>query len=160
MTLPTTPPVISIVSPRPGADLYSPRSVTIEVEYTDLGSGVDPATAYLFVNDADATSELDATEERATLTLTGLRQGTYSVRFGVSDQAGNRNEVAWTFAHGVLGIVSSGTSHLRFDWSLCAKPLRLDLALTERSRLHSRSIRLKLPITRVRPVPSSGRLTT
>lgn len=82
------PPVISIVSPDPGADLYSPLSITIEVEYTDLGSGVDPATAYLFVNEVDATSEMVASEERAVLTLTGLRQGTYAVRFGVSETQG------------------------------------------------------------------------
>lgn len=67
------PPIISVVSPDPGADLYSPPSITIEVEYTDLGSGVDPATAYLFVNEADATSEMEASEERAVLALTGLR---------------------------------------------------------------------------------------
>jgi len=67
------PPIVSVVSPDPGADLYSPPSITIEVEYTDLGSGVDPATAYLFVNEADATSEMEASEERAVLALTGLR---------------------------------------------------------------------------------------
>ena len=67
------PPITSVVSPDPGADLYSPPSITIEVEYTDLGSGVDPATAYLFVNEADATSEMEASEERAVLALTGLR---------------------------------------------------------------------------------------
>jgi len=157
------PPVISIVSPRPGADLYSPRSVTIEVEYTDLGSGVDPATAYLFVNDADATSELDATEERATLTLTGLRQGTYSVRFGVSDQAGNRNEVAWTFqVHGVLEKLRfSGTSHLRFDWRPVRKTTEtLDLALTGTLTGYTLQGRSRLKVTDYpggRPVLSSGR---
>lgn|GEM_PF-1527662 len=127
------PPDISIVSPDPGVDLYSPPSITIEVEYTDLGSGVDPATAYLFVNEADATSEMEASEERAMLTLTGLRQGAYSVRFGVSDNAGNRSEVAWSFeVHGVFEEFGfSGTSDLRLDWKPVKKATEtLDLALT------------------------------
>ena len=97
------PPVISIVSPRPGADLYSPRSVTIEVEYTD--PGVDPATAYLFVNDADATSELTP-RKRATLTLTGLRQGTIRSGLRIGPGWKQKRGCMDLQVHGVLEAVS------------------------------------------------------
>jgi len=158
------PPVISIVSPDPGADLYSPLSITIEVEYTDLGSGVDPATAYLFVNEVDATSEMVASEERAVLTLTGLRQGTYAVRFGVSDNAGNRSEITWSFeVHGVFEEFGfSGTSDLRLDWKPVKKATEtLDLALTGTLMGFAVEARSKLRVTDYpggKPLLSTGEL--
>lgn len=158
------PPVISIVSPRPDASFYSPSSIAIEVEYTDIGSGVDPETAYLFVNGVDATTDMDVSEERAIYTLVGLLEGTCSVRFGISDRAGNRGEVAWSFEiHDVIERFDfSGMSQLRFDW----KPLRkttetLDLALTGRAMSYTFEGRARLAVTDYpggRPVLSSGSL--
>ena len=144
------PPVITIIRPERGASLISPRSVTIEVEYSDLGSGVDPASAYLLINRLDVTPDIEATEEGASYVLTGLREGTYSIRFGVSDRAGNRAEVAWDF--GVRGVFEgfglSGKSDLSYRW----KPLRkmtesLELALTGTVTGYSLDARAKLRVT-------------
>lgn len=144
------PPVITIISPERGAYLVSPRSVTVEVEYTDLGSGVDPQTAYLFVNGFDVTRELEASDEGASYVLTGLREGTYSIRFGVSDRASNRAEIAWDFqVRGVLeGFELSGKSDFVYNW----KPLRkmtesLELALTGSVMGYSLDARAKVKVT-------------
>lgn len=98
------------------------------------------------------------------LTLTGLRQGAYTVRFGVSDNAGNRSEVAWAFeVHGVLEEFDlTGTSNLQLDWIPVQKATEtLDLALTGTLMGFAVEGRTRLRATDYpggQPVLSTGRL--
>ncbi|MFZ5786051.1 MAG: Ig-like domain-containing protein, partial [Acidobacteriota bacterium] len=88
------PPEIEIVAPAGGASLRDPLP-EITVTYSDIGSGVDPATLALTANGDDLEVTCTTTEAGATCTPSNpLPDGSVALTATVHDRAGNASEPA------------------------------------------------------------------
>jgi len=96
----TTPPTVSVPRPLPNGN--AAPEAPISAVFSDVGSGVDVATARILLNGADVTGQAKITKAGFRLRPTGgLAPGKQVVRVSVSDRSGNRSNVlAWKFGVG------------------------------------------------------------
>ncbi len=93
----TTPPVITIVTPRAGSFVSGARP-SLATDFADPESGVDPASVVFKLDGADLTSEADVTAEKfAWGALVALNEGAHDVEVKAADRAGNVATATWSF---------------------------------------------------------------
>jgi hypothetical protein len=85
----TTPPSVAFSSPADGA-LLATATPAIAADYSDGGSGIDPASVSLLVDGTDRTAEATITASGLTLTPgEPLAEGAHTATLSVADLAGN-----------------------------------------------------------------------
>lgn len=90
----TIPPEISIDAPRNGSAINSARP-TIQLRFSDVGTGVDPATLHIQANGNDIAVACDSTPATASCNLSQpLPEGVVEIAASVADFAGNRSPPA------------------------------------------------------------------
>jgi hypothetical protein len=92
----TVPPALGASSPADGAQLLDPN-VAIGASWSDAGSGVDPASAYLEVDGADVSAAATAGPGGITYGPVLLAPGGHLVVLRVRDRAGNLTSRTWAF---------------------------------------------------------------
>jgi hypothetical protein len=93
----TTPPTVTITAPADGSLLAS-ASPALAATYSDLGSGVDPASVHLLVDGIDQTAPAQVTASGLTFTPAApLAEGTHTATVSVGDRAGNAAQAAVGF---------------------------------------------------------------
>jgi len=89
----TTPPTLRITAPAAGAALNT--TPTVKLEYSDHGTGVNPATIQLSINGAVATTSCTSSSSSAACALTTpLPQGPITLSAQVADYARNTSDPA------------------------------------------------------------------
>ncbi|MFC1937888.1 hypothetical protein ACFLWY_04975, partial [Chloroflexota bacterium] len=92
----TTPPVISTVSPSHGGTIETTSS-TIHAGYSDTVSGIDEATARIWLDGTEVTDSATANESGTGYRASGLAAGSHTAKVAVSDRAGNGTSRSWSF---------------------------------------------------------------
>ena len=89
----TTPPVVSNIAP---AGTISTASATISAYYSDAGSGINSASAQVYL-DGSTVSGCTATASQVSCPVSGLSLGSHSIQVKVKDLAGNQGSGSGSF---------------------------------------------------------------
>lgn len=102
ITVDATAPAISGNQP---TGIINTTSTTISSTFND-STGVDPASAQVLIDGADATAGCLVTAAGASCPVSGLSEGIHTIQVAVSDLAGNRGAASWSFTvnSSVIGI--------------------------------------------------------
>lgn len=99
----TAAPAISRLRPKSDEPISGEPPVKISASAEDLGSGLDPDSIQLMLDDEGVTAEFDektgkiSYETKRTQPVIPLPDGTHTVRLSVSDAAGNTATKTWAF---------------------------------------------------------------
>ncbi len=101
-------PVISGFSPSSGGSVTG-TAVTIGASYTDATSGINPATAKIWLDNADVTAGAVVTNSTISYAAT-VAAGIHTARVSVKDKMNNEANQSWSFTLNDATIVSGGGS--------------------------------------------------
>ncbi len=104
----TTPPSVFDQSPAPGS-LSSTAPAAIAASWADLGSGVEPSTAMVFLDGVAVFQGLNGSTTGFTFSAPPLSGGSHSVEVRVNDRAGNAGSASWSFAVASTGSTSAAS---------------------------------------------------
>jgi outer membrane protein assembly factor BamB len=99
----TAPPEIEKTLPQSGKPISGQPPVKVSASVEDLGSGVDPDSIELWLDDKAVTPEFDTKTRRVTYEtpktqpVVPLADGAHTVKLSVKDYAGNTAVKTWTF---------------------------------------------------------------
>src|SRR5262249_690812 len=105
----TIRPQLTIVSPSGAVNTGSPIGLA---QYSDAGSGINPASVHVFVDGSDVTSafSVGSTSITGALSASGLNEGTHQFRVTVADRAGNIADTSVSFVVDVTAPTASFSS--------------------------------------------------
>jgi hypothetical protein len=110
LTIDSTPPKVTGLSPQPNARVDT-ANPALEVVYEDEGgSGINPAAVRLWVNGQDVTAKAKINVDRLTYQAQGLKNGTVTAQVKLVDVAGNEINQRWNFTVNVVsgaGIIEA-----------------------------------------------------
>ncbi len=96
---------------------------TISATFNDgSGAGVDPASASVTLDGADATASCASLADGIGCPASGLSDGTHSVQVAISDAVGNRSSKDWTFEVDTSSIGVNGQAPADGSWQTSATP--------------------------------------
>jgi YVTN family beta-propeller protein len=104
VTVDFNPPAIDIASPATGS-VINTFNVSVQVNYSDTASGINPASLTVLLDGADITSLLTVTVSGAT-GIIPVTEGSHTLTAAVSDNAGNPGAALSTFAAVVPPVIN------------------------------------------------------
>jgi hypothetical protein len=154
LTVDMVKPTISISHPSPESTL-SGSEVTLQFEFSDNagGSGINPSSVRIRLDNKDLTSQASITPDSLTCEVANLTEGEHTVQVEVSDIEGNKTISEWhfiledgllsTFGDPLLLVVGGGAAFLLLGLG----GLIVILALRRRSRSEPALAPAQYPMT-------------